>query len=683
MSGFTPTSKPGGSTRAQAQPGDSPDALLPGKRTLTEQVSPATAYSPSASNGAAVVAPHVEVAPPVTGSPATAHSQKPSSGTAAAEPHPEIAQPATGVDRPGFVDNSKGAPIYNKPAEAGGEAIREPLPPACRVFVSGVHPRLRHWWYVTAYLEQTMVRGYVEDFRVNTNLPEPLAELRQLVGGETVEGLAKEKFHHAVTDGHDFHYYENVLLYVNRGRAGIGGSYQSPGMLGGGGNNIQLIAPHRIWLVSAEYAKTLENIVPSGSLTGGAVAKARRFAGHLQDILQSITESRNHYSEVVGEFAQAIRDHLGPIIGITAGFVMAEATSMFLATVPTGVSQAAAAIIQLALSAFGAAGMVEAGSDALKHGIAWLTLAWTAHAKTEAIAEASTEFLRMLVAIAVAALSYTGAKGNYRNALKIASKLPTDGLPAFAAVDSSSGGSSTASVTSIGASPGGVGAAGNAALRLTDREKAALGEGPDVDGLTDKDVGEARASERHDRRAADGRKSSAPETDGIPGEETPSTETRTELAKHIPPRGNAFAEWFDSLSLAELDRLLADKGVEGGPRGARDVIEECIRHPRNQHEWLMVGEVRQFKKWGVSMKTIQDGRTFTLATIGKRFRHSSGAMHRQLHAMIRSSNSYEEFLSKLNQWADAEMCPSHSARWPQDPPVGRYSLPDNLQVRSR
>lgn len=51
--------------------------------------------------------------------------------------------------------------------------------------------------------------------------------------------------------------------------------------------------------------------------------------------------------------------------------------------------------------------------------------------------------------------------------------------------------------------------------------------------------------------------------------------------------------------------------------------------------------------------------------------------------MIRSSGSYDEFIAKLNQWADRELVPSHSARWPQDPALGRYSLPDTLQVRSR
>lgn len=136
-------------------------------------------------------------------------------------------------------------------------------------------------------------------------------------------------------------------------------------------------------------------------------------------------------------------------------------------------------------------------------------------------------------------------------------------------------------------------------------------------------------------------------------------------------------------SLAELDRLLADKGAKGA-RGAREIIAENIRHPGSKHEWLMVAEARQFKKWGVSMRTILEGRTFTKATIGKRFRHGSagsGALHEELRAMVRSSNSFDEFLDKLNRWADHELTPSRSARWPGDAPRGRYSLPDNLQRR--
>jgi len=294
-----------------------------------------------------------------------------------------------------------------------------------------------------------------------------------LHGGETPEGLAKEKFGGAVRDGHDLHYYENVLLYVNQGRKGIGGTYQDPNVLGGGGNNIKLYKDHRIWLVSPEYAKALEGVVPSGSLTGGAVAKVKRFAGHLQDIVQSVTESRHHFGEVAGQFAQAIRDHLPAIVGITAGFLTLEAGSMFLAATPTGVGQAAAAVIQLALTSFGAAGMVEGGVNALKHGSAWLTIAWTANGKPELIAEASKEFLRMLVAVAIAAMSYLGAKANYGNALKIANNVPTGGLPALAAA----GGRATAGAepltgVSLGPGIGGIGAVGSSAARVGDKDES-------------------------------------------------------------------------------------------------------------------------------------------------------------------------------------------------------------------
>jgi len=458
-------------------------ATVPGARGAGRpggEAAPAAASSPAAVSSSPASPAAVSSSPiAAPSSPAVSRSAPvqlaPASGTTKARSGDlaPVVPPEAGIDKPGFIDNSKGAQIYTAPTEAGGVRVRdEPLPPAARVFVSGTHPRLKHWWYVTAYLDGTMVRGYIESFRVNSDLPEPLAELRQLHGGETPEGLAKEKFGGAVRDGHDLHYYENVLLYVNQGRKGIGGTYQDPNILGGGGNNIKLYKDHRIWLVSPEYAKALEGVVPSGSLTGGAVAKVKRFAGHLQDIVQSVTESRHHFGEVAGQFAQAIRDHLPAIVGITAGFLTLEAGSMFLAATPTGVGQAAAAVIQLALTSFGAAGMVEGGVNALKHGSAWLTIAWTANGKPELIAEASKEFLRMLVAVAIAAMSYLGAKGNYGNALKIANNVPTGGLPALATV----GGRATAGAepltgVSLGPGIGGIGAVGSSAARLADEEE--------------------------------------------------------------------------------------------------------------------------------------------------------------------------------------------------------------------
>ena len=349
---------------------------------------------------------------------------------------PAIASPVGGINKPGFIDNSDGANLRTGPAEAGGQKVTDaPLPPATRVFVSGTHPSAAQWWYVTAFLPDKVLRGYVQDFRVTTDLPEPLAKLHQVKAGDTAEKLAVQEFKSSVRDGHDLRYYENVLLFVNkeRGRAGITGCYQDPGLLGGGANNVQLVAGHRIWLVSPAFAHALEDVVPDGSLTNGVYAKVKRFVQHVVDIIKSVTQSPHYFGEVAGEYAQIIRDHLPEIIGIVAGFVAAEAASAFLAGTPTGVGQIAAVLIQLVLAAFGAAGMVQAGIEAMKHAGQWLTLAWTAKGKDEQLAAASKEFLRMLVSIAMAALAYTGVKGNFGKGVQIAEAMPPVGMvPALA-----------------------------------------------------------------------------------------------------------------------------------------------------------------------------------------------------------------------------------------------------------
>jgi len=426
----------------------------------------------------------------------------------------EVTPPAAGIDKPGFIDQSDGANIRTGPAEAGGKLVRDqPLPPATRVFVSGTHPSAPQWWYVTAYLDGAMVRGYVQHGRVNTDLPEPTAKLHQVVSGDTAEKLAAQEYGSSVRDGHDLRYYENVLLYVNRQQhhdAGITGTYQAPGMLGGGANNVQLVAGHRIWLVSPAYAKALEGVVPDGSLTGGAVAKVKRFAGHLEDILKSVTESRHHFGEVAGEYAQAIREHLPEIAGIVAGFIMAEATSAFLAATPTGVGQIAAVVIQLALAAFGAAGMVTAVVEAVKHASQWLTLAWTAKGDDTKIGAASVEFLKMLVSIAIAALSYLGVKGNYGNAVKIASSMPTGALPALAVAGGGQvGGAGAGTGVLVGPSTASAGIAGNAMMQADDKS----GGGGNDNGTNSTDP--AKELEQIKQRLESGKKISGKEKQAL------------------------------------------------------------------------------------------------------------------------------------------------------------------------
>ena len=346
-----------------------------------------------------------------------------------------ITPPVGGINKTGFIDNSDGSEIRTGPAESGGRTVRDkPLPAATKVFVSGTHPDTAGWWYVTATLGNELIRGYVQDFRVTTELPEPTAKLYEIQSGDTAELLAAREFGGAVRPGHDLRYYENVLLFVNQqqGRPGITGTAQDPDVLGGGSNNIQLVAGQRIWLVSPAYATALESVVGGGSLTAGAVAAAGRVFSHVDDIMRSITDSPRYLAEVGGEYAQAISEHLPEIIGIMAAFVAAEALSAFLAATPSGVGQIAAVVIQFGLAAFGAIGLVTAGADALVHAADWLTLAWTASGDEKKIADASREFLRMCVSIAMAALAFLGVKSNMSRALKIADNLVPPPGPAMA-----------------------------------------------------------------------------------------------------------------------------------------------------------------------------------------------------------------------------------------------------------
>jgi hypothetical protein len=151
-------------------------------------------------------------------------------------------------------------------------------------------------------------------------------------------------------------------------------------------------------------------------------------------------------------------------------------------------------------------------------------------------------------------------------------------------------------------------------------------------------------------------------------------------AAHIPPvGGEEFNEWFDALTMSELRTMTEDPL-------SRAILDGSVREPGGLHEWLMVAEMERIKSWGVSIRTVLAARTPTAATVGKWFRHggegSRGTtFHRRLRSMITSSSDYGEFLTKLNHWADANIAASHSVRWPDAAPLGRYALPEELQLR--
>jgi len=91
-------------------------------------------------------------------------------------------------------------------------------------------------------------------------------------------------------------------------------------------------------------------------------------------------------------------------------------------------------MIQLALAAFGAHGMAVATVQALEHAGRWLTLAWRAGGDEAVIADASKEFVRMLVSVAMAALAFVGVKGNMGKAAALAADSMPALMPAAAVV---------------------------------------------------------------------------------------------------------------------------------------------------------------------------------------------------------------------------------------------------------
>jgi hypothetical protein len=204
-------------------------------------------------------------------------------------------------------------------------------------------------------------------------------------------------------------------------------------------------------------------------------------------------------------------------------------------------------------------------------------------------------------------------------------------------------------------------AGGSGARRADDAARREVVEGS---GMHVDDVEGSKKAARHDRAANKG---------------TTGTGSRTPLADAIPEPGPRFNEFWDSLSASDLERLLADGDV-AGKTGAATILAKQIRHPFKYHEWLMVAEIRKFKKWGISMETIKEARSLTKATIGRYFRHGgkgSGAFHRDLRRMIRKNDSYEGFLQDLNEWADINLVSSSSEIYRGK--RGRFALPANLQ----
>ena len=139
-----------------------------------------------------------------------------------------------------------------------------------RLFITG---KRGDWLYVTT---AAGAYGYISDQLVKTNLPEPSAQLYKIAGGDSAIGIAQRYYGGLVKPGEDLRFYVNVLEYVNRGNGPRGVYQPDPNDHSRGAwKHVLTRAGYMIWVPGGQFAQSLKGIVSSGSLTGGAWAKAR------------------------------------------------------------------------------------------------------------------------------------------------------------------------------------------------------------------------------------------------------------------------------------------------------------------------------------------------------------------------------------------------------------------------
>ena len=127
--------------------------------------------------------------------------------------------------------------------------------------------------------------------------------------------------------------------------------------------------------------------------------------------------------------------------------------------------------------------------------------------------------------------------------------------------------------------------------------------------------------------------------------------TQAEEKTKVPTvKSGEFNDWFNSLSVDELDSMWQNKST-------RRAIERQLRVPGGMHEWHLVSRAPQFKNWGVNAEQIRDLRTSIsdvefINPVGKHGQLGSTTAHNELLGIIDSSIDYDMFTRRLNNWAN-------------------------------
>ena len=170
------------------------------------------------------------------------------------------------INEAGIVYQETGANIRSQPT-GGPDTLLKHAKQNDKVFILKHNPNTR--WYAVTTDDGTF--GYVADWLVWKNLPEPNVKVLKIPSGRSAIGIAEEHYGEKFKSwGSDLRFVVNALAYANNrdDHNGVG----KPGIYKTGGNDqswakTKVNKDVYIWLPSVEFLNALKGKVSTGSIT--------------------------------------------------------------------------------------------------------------------------------------------------------------------------------------------------------------------------------------------------------------------------------------------------------------------------------------------------------------------------------------------------------------------------------
>ena len=189
----------------------------------------------------------------------------------------------------------------------------------------------------------------------------------------------------------------------------------------------------------------------------------------------------------------------------------------------------------------------------------------------------------------------------------------------------------------------------------------------------------------------------------------------------VPTKSKEFDEWFDDLTIEELDKLWDDSK-------SKKTIKDKLR-AGNNHEWYKVSQANKAKRWGLTTQEIKysavtkinqkeandlwfldikvpeetkennnelrgkdrisgrhgDGKKGEKSTHTSEENSASAFAHKELDDLFGECKTKEEYLQKLNKWADAHLALTKKDKGIDDTKnivkKGRDVLPESIKLQ--